>query len=93
MIVIINTPLKQVLGKSDLSRRMAKWVDEINKYDVEFKPRMAIKAQALVDFIQDITRAMSDDGSLCKAYADGSVPKDRSRANVIIFCESQLVGQ
>lgn len=51
-----NMPLRQVLGKPDMSGRMVKWVIELNEYDVDFEPRVAIKAQALADFIQESTR-------------------------------------
>ncbi|KAL0433294.1 UNVERIFIED_CONTAM: hypothetical protein Slati_2663700 [Sesamum latifolium] len=33
--------------------RMVKWSYELNKLDVEYRPRKAIKAQALADFIAD----------------------------------------
>lgn len=48
-----NFPLKQVLGKPDLSGRMVKWAIELSEYEVEFKVRITIKAQAPANFLQE----------------------------------------
>lgn len=42
-----NLPFKQTLGRLDLSGQMVKWAVELGEYEVEFEPRMAIKAHAL----------------------------------------------
>ncbi|XP_052177558.1 uncharacterized protein LOC127791614 [Diospyros lotus] len=49
--VLTDQPLRQVLGKPELSGRMLKWSMELTTFDIEYKPRSAIKAQALADFI------------------------------------------
>ncbi|KAL0463124.1 UNVERIFIED_CONTAM: Retrovirus-related Pol polyprotein from transposon opus [Sesamum latifolium] len=50
-----NTPLKQTLGKSDISGRLVKWAVELSEYDISYLPRTTIKAQALADFISEMT--------------------------------------
>jgi len=40
-----------VLGKPELSGRILKWAMELIAFNIEYKPRPAIKAQVLVDFI------------------------------------------
>ncbi|KAL0448697.1 UNVERIFIED_CONTAM: hypothetical protein Slati_1426100 [Sesamum latifolium] len=50
-----NLPLKQTLGKPDTSRRLVKWVVEFSEYDIFYLPRTTIKAQALADFIFEMT--------------------------------------
>ena len=41
------------MGKLELLGRMLKWSIELTTFDIEYKPHLAIKAQALVDFIAE----------------------------------------
>ncbi|KAL0418958.1 UNVERIFIED_CONTAM: hypothetical protein Sradi_1309300 [Sesamum radiatum] len=50
-----NTPLKQVLSKLEVSGRLAKREIELSKYDISYLPRTTIKAQALANFIFEMT--------------------------------------
>ena len=34
---------------------MVQWAIELSQFDIEYKPRTAIKAQALVDFVAEFT--------------------------------------
>jgi len=49
--VLIDPPLRQVLQKPKISGRLTKWVIKLSEYDISFKPRKAIKGQALANFI------------------------------------------
>ncbi|XP_052195975.1 uncharacterized protein LOC127803624 [Diospyros lotus] len=53
IIVLTNQPLKQVLSKPELSGQMLKWAVELTAFDIEYRPRPAIKAQSLADFIAE----------------------------------------
>ncbi|KAL5581043.1 hypothetical protein UlMin_013485 [Ulmus minor] len=48
-------PLKQVFQKPEASGRLAKWSIELGEFDIQFKPWIAIKGQALADFIAEFT--------------------------------------
>ncbi|KAJ9536181.1 hypothetical protein OSB04_un000641 [Centaurea solstitialis] len=50
IIVVTNYPLKTVLRKPKLTGRLAKWSIYLSGFDIEFKPKTAIKSQALADF-------------------------------------------
>lgn len=52
--------------------------------DVEFEPRTTIKAPAIAEFIQETVWVLPNDGDLWKAYMDGFVTKDGSRAGIYI---------
>lgn len=54
------------------------------EYEVDFEPRVDIKAQALADFLQETTRISIDNASIWKAYVDGSVTKEGSGARIYI---------
>ncbi|KAM6563334.1 hypothetical protein CsatB_023332 [Cannabis sativa] len=49
--VLTNYPLRQVLAKPEASGRLLKWAMELSQFDIKYKPRTAIKGQALADFI------------------------------------------
>ena len=51
----IEHPMKQILHKPETSGRLIKWAIEINEFDIKYKPRIAVKGQALVDFIMEFT--------------------------------------
>ncbi|XP_038707287.1 uncharacterized protein LOC120002598 [Tripterygium wilfordii] len=53
--VVTEYPLKTLLGKADMSGRVAKWSVELAQYDLKFVPRTAIKAQVLADFVAEFT--------------------------------------
>ncbi|KAL5575438.1 hypothetical protein UlMin_017137 [Ulmus minor] len=92
--VIIPTkfPLKQVFQKLEASGHLAKWSIELGEFDIQFKPRTAIKGQALADFIAEFTYTpeMSEkittqtQNSQWKLYVDGSSTETSSGAGIIL---------
>ncbi|GFY85492.1 hypothetical protein Acr_04g0002300 [Actinidia rufa] len=55
IIVLTDQPLKHILQRPDTSGRLLKWSIELSEFHIEYRPRMAIKAQALADFIVEST--------------------------------------
>jgi hypothetical protein len=53
------TTLREVLNNRDAIKKIAKWAIELSMYDIVFKPRIAIKAQTLSDFIAEWTETQS----------------------------------
>ncbi|KAL0428204.1 UNVERIFIED_CONTAM: hypothetical protein Slati_2995200 [Sesamum latifolium] len=53
--VLTNQPLKHILASLNASGRMTKWAVELSDQGIEFEARPAIKAQALADFISEVT--------------------------------------
>ncbi|XP_073294451.1 uncharacterized protein [Primulina huaijiensis] len=51
IVVLTNSPLGKIMTHAEVSGRMIKWTIELGEYDIEYKPRAAIKAQALTDFL------------------------------------------
>ncbi|GJT59353.1 reverse transcriptase domain-containing protein [Tanacetum coccineum] len=57
-----NRPtIKQLLSSSEMSRRMLKWKFELEGYDIQYRPRTAIKGQILADFIVERPEEESPD--------------------------------
>ncbi|XP_022880588.1 uncharacterized protein LOC111397850 [Olea europaea var. sylvestris] len=86
--VMTDQPIKQILHRLETSERLLKWVIEMSEFDIEFKPRTAIKAQALADFITELTTpAESPEGQKTdwKVFVDGSSITERSGARIIMI--------
>ena len=45
------------MNKLDAAGRLIQWAVELSEFDIEYRPRQAIKAQALADFIDEFTVA------------------------------------
>jgi hypothetical protein len=51
--VVTDYPLGDILRNQDATGRISKWVVELGALTIDFKPRTAIKSQALVDFMAE----------------------------------------
>lgn len=60
IIVMTDQPIKQVMRKPEALGRIVRWAIELSEFDIRFKPRGTIKAQALMDFIIEGTRGAED---------------------------------
>ncbi|XP_024039539.1 uncharacterized protein LOC112098145 [Citrus clementina] len=98
--VVTNLSLRQILQKLDMSGRILRWSLELSEFDIIFKPRSAIKAQVIADFIAEFANDSSGEGDLrylsntpstdegeqvWKIYVDGSSNSHGSGAGVIII--------
>ncbi|XP_027916049.1 uncharacterized protein LOC114175492 [Vigna unguiculata] len=50
-----DLPVKQILKRPDMTGRLVKWAIELAEYDITYEPRGPINAQALVDFLAELT--------------------------------------
>nr|XP_027122043.1 uncharacterized protein LOC113738985 [Coffea arabica] len=53
IVVLTDQLLRQILTKPEVSGRMTKWAVELAEHDLSYRPRTAIKAQALADFLAE----------------------------------------
>jgi hypothetical protein len=51
--VVTEYPLGDILRNQDATGRISKWAVELGVLNIDFKPRTAIKSQALVDFMAE----------------------------------------
>jgi hypothetical protein len=49
--VVSDFPLTDILHNMDSTGHISKWAMELGALTLDFKPRIAIKSQALVDFM------------------------------------------
>ena len=60
--VLMEQPQKNIMHRPKSSGRLIKWVIELGEFDIKFKPRTAIKAQVLSDFVLECTIANQEVG-------------------------------
>ncbi|XP_071729735.1 uncharacterized protein [Rutidosis leptorrhynchoides] len=48
MLVLTDSPIKQVLNKSKVSGRLAKWAIELSEHEINYAPRTVVKGAGLI---------------------------------------------
>ena len=77
--VLTNLPMRSILHRPSTSGRLTKWLIELSEFDVIYRPRPAIKAQALADFIvetsfrEPIRELINPEQPLWTLHIDGAV--------------------
>jgi len=51
--VKIDYPIQKILQKPDLAGRMSSWAVELSEFNIRYEPHGPIKAQCLLDFVND----------------------------------------
>ncbi|XP_021808476.1 uncharacterized protein LOC110752181 [Prunus avium] len=74
VIVMADFPLRSILHSPDASQRLMKWAIELSQYDLLYRPKTAIKAQALEDFVAEFTSSAEEEKLVSKK-------KESSRAD------------
>jgi hypothetical protein len=90
IIVLTDYPLRKAMNKLDAAGRLVQWSIEMSEFHINYRPRTAIKAQALADFIAEFTQPWKDEGEPEEGEAwtvniDGSSTKEMSGAGVVLI--------
>jgi len=54
-------PIKKILQKLDLAERMSSWAVELSEFNIRYEPHGPIKAQCLLDFVNDLQHTPTED--------------------------------
>ncbi|XP_043697314.1 uncharacterized protein LOC122648128 [Telopea speciosissima] len=91
--VVTNHPLKKILAKNDHSGRLVEWLLKLAEFDIQYKLRTTIKAQALANFIIEYTlpeEEITPDAETSEVtetwtlFVDGSSNASRCGAGLIL---------
>ena len=55
IVVLTEKPLKRVMNSPEAAGRMALWAVELSEFDIQYRPRTAIKGQVVANFIIEFT--------------------------------------
>src|SRR3954469_4325013 len=86
--MVCTAPLAEIIGSRDASGRVAKWAIELAPYTIYYKPRAAIKSQALADFLVDWAETQylppAPDSTHWRMHFDGSKMRTGFGAGVVL---------
>uniref|UniRef100_A0A804J640 Uncharacterized protein n=1 Tax=Musa acuminata subsp. malaccensis TaxID=214687 RepID=A0A804J640_MUSAM len=87
--VITDQPLRQVLTKFDVAGRLHKWAVELGEHDIRYLPRTTIKAQAVADFIAELTQVggvnLEQSPEAWTLHVDGSANPKGAGAGLVLL--------
>ncbi|XP_050889380.1 uncharacterized protein LOC127094613 [Lathyrus oleraceus] len=88
-----DQPIKQLLGRPDMAGRMLKWSLELSEFDIQYESRKALKAQALADFVAEMTHCPTPAESAHKwtIFVDGASSTSGSGAGIILENEEGIL--
>uniref|UniRef100_A0A2N9E2N4 RNase H type-1 domain-containing protein n=1 Tax=Fagus sylvatica TaxID=28930 RepID=A0A2N9E2N4_FAGSY len=80
---------RKAMNKPDAAGRLVQWSIEMSEFHIDYRPRTAIKAQALADFIAEFIQPWKDEEELEEGEAwtvniDGSSTKEMSGNGVVL---------
>jgi len=62
-------PIQKILQKPDLAGRMSSWAVELSEFNIRYEPYGPIKAQCLLDFVNDLQQTISMEHTSNKRYS------------------------
>lgn len=86
IVVLTNSPLGRIMTHPDLTGRLVKWTVELGEYDIEYKLRTTIKAQALSDFLTEMINLGQEE--LWRVFVDSASNREGSGAGVVLISPS-----
>ena len=89
ILVVTSFLIRDILHNQDATGRIAKWAVELGSFELNFKPRTAIKSQALVDFLAEWTEiqtpAADEKLEYWTMYFDGSLMVEGTGAGIVLI--------
>jgi hypothetical protein len=87
--VVTDCPLGDILRNQDATGRISKWAVELGALTIDFKPRTAIKSQALIDFMEEWRENQlptpTERPEHWVMYFDGSLNHEGAGAGVLLI--------
>ena len=88
ILVMMDQPIKKAMNKLEAARQMVQWAIELSQFDIVYRPRTAIKAQVLANFIAEFTlledENAQDMSTLWTIHTDGLLVQKMGGVDVII---------
>ena len=75
IIVLTDQPLKRAMNSLEATGKMALWAIELSEFDIQYRPRTAVKGQIMADFIAEYTQP---EGKGAEGHRQWSIHTDGS---------------
>jgi len=63
VIVLTDKPLWRAMSNLKAAKRMTLWAIELSEFDIQYRPRTAIKGQVVADFIAEFTNVKGQEAN------------------------------
>ena len=87
IIVLTDQPLKRAISSLEGVERMALWAIKLSEFDVQYRPRTAVKGQIVANFIAKYTQSEGKGAEglrLWSIHTDGSSNQHTRGAGMVI---------
>ena len=87
IIVLTDQPLKRAMSSPKAIGRMALWAIKLSEFDIQYRSRIAIKGQAVADFVTEYTQSEGQGADGLKQWiihTDGSSNRHAGGAGVVM---------
>ena len=87
IVVLTDKPLRKAMSSPEAARRMALWAIKFSEFDIQYRPRTAVKGQVVADFIAEFTLEDgqgAEEKKLWNICTDGSSNRRAGGAGVMI---------
>ena len=87
IIVLTDKPLRKAMNSPKAAGRMALWAIELSEFEIQYRPRTAIKGQAVAEFITNFTLGegqVEEEKEQWSIYTNGSSNRRVGGAGVVI---------
>ena len=61
IVVMMDQPIKKAINKPKATGRIVQWAIKLSQFNIEYRPRTAIKAQVLANFIAEFISLKHED--------------------------------
>ena len=88
VVVLTNRPLRRAMSNPDATGRLALWAIELSEFDIQYRPRTAIKGQVIANFIAEFTHDEdkgAEEPSQWSVHTDGSSNRQAGGAGVVLL--------
>jgi len=75
-------PIQKILKKPYLAGRMSSWAFELSEFNIRYEPHGSIKAQCLLDFVNDLQQTPTEDQ--WTLHVDGSSNPKGAGAGIVL---------
>ena len=85
--VLTDKPLRRAMSSPEAAGRLALLAIELSEFDIQYRPRTAIKGQIVADFIAEFTH--EEDKGVAESpqwsiYTDGSSNRQAAGAGIVL---------
>ena len=88
VIVLTDKPLQRAMSNLEVIGRLALWPIDLSEFDIQYRPRTAIKGQVVADFIVEFTNGEDKGADECPQWSihtDESSNKQAGGVEVVLL--------